>query len=101
MSQTLTLQTGPLSDRRQHRPSIWGLTAPQLHEAYWRSRGVQIVRRGEAGQLSSSAELFLLLEPGQMVLFDLPKLIERAGGTLNATTSELAPRAVPVTGPTM
>jgi hypothetical protein len=77
MSQTLTLHIGPLSDRRQHRPSIWGLTAPQLHEAYWRSRGVQCVRRGEADKLSRSAELFLLLEPGQMVLFDLPKLIER------------------------
>ena len=77
MSQTFTLQDGLLSDRREKRPSIWGLTAPQLHEAYWRSRGVQCVHRGEAAKLSRNAELFLLLEPGQMVLFDLHKLVDR------------------------
>ncbi len=77
MSQTLTPQTGLLTDRPQTRPSIWGLTARQLHEAYWRSRGVQCVQRGESAKLSRDAELLLLLEPGQMVLFDLHKLVDR------------------------
>lgn len=77
MSQILTLQPGAPSQRPTVRPTVWGLGARRLHDAYWRSWGVQCVRRGEVEELLRSAELFLLVEPGQMVVFDLPKLIDR------------------------
>ena len=59
------------------RPSIWGLDAPALHDAYWRSRGVQCIRRGKRSRLDHSAELFMLVEPGDLVLFNLAELTER------------------------
>src|SRR5438552_17714959 len=59
-----------------HSPRLWGLSAPQLLDAYWRSRGVQCVRRGERQPLLRGADLYLLIEPDQMVLFDLPALAD-------------------------
>lgn len=56
---------------------LWGLSARQLHDAYWRSKGVQCVRRGHRARLQRGAELFLLLEPDQLVLFDVAKISER------------------------
>ena len=58
-------------------PALWGLTARQLHDAFWSSRGVQCVRRGESQRLDRAAELYLLVDPEQLVLFDLSKLRER------------------------
>ena len=57
--------------------TVWGLTARELHDAYWRARGVDCVRRGTIRPTQRAAELYLLMEPGQMVLFDLAKLIDR------------------------
>ena len=63
---------------RQHgRPTVWGLTASDLHKAFWHARGVQCIRRGERQMLQRAAELFLLLEPGQLVLFNLAELATR------------------------
>ncbi len=67
--------SGQLSDGG--RPTIWGLSAGELHDAYWRARGVQCVRRGEPQKLNPAAELFLLTEPDQCVLFDLMALVDR------------------------
>ncbi len=58
-------------------PVVWGLTARQLHDAYWRSRGVECVRRGAGLFHRPSAELYLLLEEQQMSLFELGELSER------------------------
>ena len=58
-------------------PRIWGLSARDLHDAYWRARGVQWLRRGEPEALDRAAEFFLLTEPGQLVLFDLSRLSDR------------------------
>ncbi len=58
-------------------PSVWGLTAAALHDAFWSSRGVHVARRGGGGALPRGAELFLLLEPGQLVLFDVAALTDR------------------------
>ncbi len=56
---------------------IWGLSADQLHDAFWRARGVQVVRWGEPRELERAADAYLLLDPGQLVLFDLPALVDR------------------------
>jgi hypothetical protein len=58
-------------------PTIWGLSARDIHDAFWRARGVQCVRRGEKAPLSKAADLFLLIEPRQLMLFDLAKLADR------------------------
>lgn len=57
--------------------TVWGLTAAELHDACWAARGVHVARRGAGEALPRGAELFLLLEPGQLVLFDLSALADR------------------------
>jgi len=56
---------------------LWGLSPAQVHDAYWHSRGVQCVRRGMRVVLQKGAEQFLLVEPRQLVLFELSELAER------------------------
>jgi len=71
---------GPATAARESStasPIIWGLTPRDLHDAFWNARGVQCVRRGESAPLQRAAELFLLLEPGQMVIFNVAQLSER------------------------
>ena len=56
--------------------SIWGLTPVQLHDRFWASRGVQVVRQGELGAIVGRAELFLLTDSQSMALFDLRAPVE-------------------------
>lgn len=58
-------------------PTIWGLSPRQLHDAFWTARGVQPVRRGEAAPLQRAADLYLLIEPDQLAIFDLASLSDR------------------------
>ncbi len=58
-------------------PCIWGLSPQQLHDAFWHSRGIQPIRLGKAIRFQREAELYLLIAPDQMVLFDTAKLIDR------------------------
>ena len=50
-------------------PSMWGLSAEELHEAYWRSNGIQCVRRGDDFTPQRGCDLYMLLEPDTAVLF--------------------------------
>lgn len=61
----------PAAPARTAPSTIWGLTAADIHDAYWCARGVQCVRRGEGAPPSGAADVYLLLEPGQAALFDL------------------------------
>lgn len=56
--------------------TIWGLSAGDIHDAYWCARGVQCVRRGEGPPPSGAADVYLLIEPGQAALFDLRDFAE-------------------------
>lgn len=67
-------------------PQIWGLNAEQLHDAYWRTHGIQCIRRGAKQQLQPGVDLFLLVEPEQLVLFDLSLLIDRLAWRRAAVT---------------
>jgi lipopolysaccharide/colanic/teichoic acid biosynthesis glycosyltransferase len=58
-------------------PTVWGLQLRQLHDAFWHARGVQCVVRGRQQPLQRAAELYLLLEPDQMVVFNIAELSER------------------------
>ena len=56
-------------------PTIWGLTPTQIHDRYWATHGIQIIRQGEQTTIIGSAKLFLLTAPRTLLLFDPPKLI--------------------------
>ncbi len=58
------------------RPRLWGLHAAELHDAWWRTQGVAWIRRGDRRTPPADAELYLLTEPEQLVLFDLDSLTE-------------------------
>ena len=57
-------------------PTIWGLDAVAMHEAWWRGHGVQCVHLGQPFEPVPGAELYLLLEPDQVATFTLADIIE-------------------------
>ncbi len=55
--------------------TVWGLDPEQLHGRFWQSLGVQTVRPGERKPLEADAELYLLLDPRSMPLFNLTQAV--------------------------
>jgi lipopolysaccharide/colanic/teichoic acid biosynthesis glycosyltransferase len=49
--------------------TIWGLSALDIHDRFWASRGVQVVRPAEPSAIVPLAELYLLLGPGALTIF--------------------------------
>src|SRR5205807_1324362 len=58
------------------RPTLWGLTPTELHDRFWASRGVQVVRQGTRADIPGDAEQFLLIDSDRLVLFRLRGLID-------------------------
>ena len=58
-------------------PTLWGLDPVQLHDRFWASRGVQVVRQGEPSAIVKDAELFLLTARRSLVLFKLSRLVDQ------------------------
>ena len=56
--------------------SLWGLTAEELHDAYWRSRGIQCVRRSVPFIKQPGADMFMLMDRDQFVYFELNSIAE-------------------------
>ncbi|MCC6581316.1 MAG: sugar transferase [Phycisphaeraceae bacterium] len=79
MIQPATIATRPAD------PTVFGLTPTQLHDRFWASRGVQVVRQGEASEIVSHAELYMLTDPRTLTLFKLRPLID----TLNWVQPDL------------
>lgn len=70
----MTVSTHPLrraSKTARGYPTIWGLTPPEIHDRFWLSQGVQVVRRGEVAAVAPEAEVFLLLGRSALALFDV------------------------------
>lgn len=67
----------------QTGPTIWGLDPLQLHDRFWASRGVQVVRPGEPIELAGKAPFFLLMEPKALAIFD-PAAAEEALSTVDS-----------------
>lgn len=57
-------------------PTVFGLSAVALHDRYWASRGVQVVRRAMPTPLVHHAQLFLLLQQRTLCLFELPPVVD-------------------------
>lgn len=68
--------TAPFSAPPDASPTIWGLTPTQLHDRFWASRGVQVVRLGEPSEIVGGAELFLLTEARVLTIFKITRLVE-------------------------
>lgn len=66
-------------------PTIWGLDPIQLHDRFWASRGVQVVRQGERSEIVRQAELYLLSGPSHLCTFRLNLPVS----TLSWTGAEL------------
>lgn len=95
MSMATTIRSVPTSVE-PHVTRLWGLTAAELHDAYWRCHGIQCIRRGamsghmptagaEGERSGAGADAYMLLEPEQLVLFDL----REAAQNLQWTRAEL------------
>lgn len=56
--------------------TIWGLGPRALHDHYWASRGVQVVWAGGRTEIVRKAELYLLVDPRVLTLFDLEDWID-------------------------
>lgn len=56
--------------------TIWGLTPTELHDRFWASRGVQVVRPGEPSAIVPLAELYLLTSPGALTIFRPAPLLD-------------------------
>jgi lipopolysaccharide/colanic/teichoic acid biosynthesis glycosyltransferase len=69
MSKTARNHVDPL-------PTVWGLDPILLHDRFWASRGVQVVRQGEKSEIVRGVEIFLLMDPRSLVLFLLRDLVE-------------------------
>ena len=63
--------------------TLWGLDPFQLYTRFWAAHGVQVVRQGEPSPIISHAELFLLTEPRQLVLFKLQSQVMEALNWVN------------------
>ena len=78
------LAVQPLPFRPATRPGLeairlWGMSHVELHDRYWASLGVQIIRRGRTNQVEPSARLYLLLNADELVLID-PAIIPSLEG---------------------
>ncbi len=62
--------------RSPDTPTIWGLTPLDLHDRFWASRAMQVVRPCGA-EVAEHAPFYLLMEPGALALFD-PAAAEEA-----------------------
>ncbi|MEM8756760.1 MAG: sugar transferase [Planctomycetota bacterium] len=58
-------------------PTIWGLNLAQVHDRFWASRGVQVVRPGGPAPSKRGPELFLLLSPRRSVEFPIGELLKK------------------------
>lgn len=69
-------ETGAGQLTPQGYPTIWGLDPIRLHDHFWASRGVFVVRPGEQTDLPDAAELYLLTDASTFVVFRLAPLLE-------------------------
>ncbi len=65
------------STKAQAAPTLWGLGLQGLHDRYWASRGIQVVRLGEPSAIVPHVELFLLTDARTLVIFRPAAILDR------------------------
>lgn len=58
---------------RTHVPTVWGLAPRDVHDRYWASKGVLVVRRGITEVPLKGPRLFLLVDADDLVIFDVSR----------------------------
>lgn len=66
-----------LSQARETAPTVWGLDTRQIHDWYWASRCVRVVRPGDTDVESRGPDLYMLLDSHDLLLFRLRPLVQR------------------------
>src|SRR3954471_12401324 len=61
----------------RQEPTVWGLSIVQLHDRFWASRGVQVVRLGERSTIVEDAGLFLLTDPRTLVTMRIREVVKK------------------------
>ncbi len=74
-AQPRTVQGAPTT--RSNAGPVWGMDVRDLHDRYWAARGVSVVRRGSAAVENHGPNLYLLIDPDDVVHFELRELSER------------------------
>jgi lipopolysaccharide/colanic/teichoic acid biosynthesis glycosyltransferase len=69
--------TSPADSAVPAGPRIWGLDVTGLHDRFWASHGIQVVRQGEPASLSDLAELYMLTEGRVLTVFNPRRSVER------------------------
>ncbi|MCL5946019.1 MAG: hypothetical protein M1472_04095 [Planctomycetes bacterium] len=57
--------------------TVWGYSPSALHDLFWLSREVAIVRSGSTAPLSPEARVFLLISPGRLFRLHLRYVLDR------------------------
>jgi len=77
----MTLIEQPVEERvaaaPRSEPTVWGLSLAQLHDRFWASRGVQVVRMGEPSTIVDDAELFMLTDPRMLLTLNIRRVVEK------------------------
>ena len=58
------------------QPTIWGLSAVELHDRFWAARGVQVIRQGQPAEVVKHAELYLLTDKDSLSIFRLGRVVD-------------------------
>ena len=69
------------------QPKIWGLSAVDLHAAWWRGKGVQVVYAESKFEPLDGAEVYLLLPKDRLVVFDLGDVVDELIWNMAAVTT--------------
>lgn len=77
--QTSSIENATAATDRHH--TVWGMTPGELHDRFWASRGVQVVRPGEPSEIVEGAEMFLLMNPQILMIFRLRTLVDQISWT--------------------
>lgn len=58
-------------------PRLWGMTAHDLHDRYWASKGVGVVRPGSGEPVPTGPALYLLLDVDDLVDFEWAPVVRQ------------------------
>lgn len=58
-------------------PRFWGLDPFGIHDHYWASSGIQVVRRGYGHVTTRGPQLYLLVDPDAFIMMDMTEIVER------------------------
>ncbi|MDX2132710.1 MAG: sugar transferase [Planctomycetota bacterium] len=76
MTQSLAPAPTPLAPPRPPATTVWGLDVHALHERFWASRCVQVVRCA-GGHVDRGPQLYLLTDPHTLAIFDPAGLLDQ------------------------